>query len=115
MLTGEAKIAALREAEVWVLPSYAENFGVAVVEAMAVGLPVVISDRVDIHAEVTAAEAGLVVPCAVEPLARALLRLLTDPCERARLGRRAREVALTRFSWHAVAEEVLSMYREVVP
>jgi glycosyltransferase involved in cell wall biosynthesis len=114
MLTGEAKMAALCDADIWVLPSYAENFGVAVVEAMAAGLPVVISDRVDIHAEITAAEAGLVVPCAVEPLARALLRLLTDPGERARLGRRAREVALTCFSWDAVAEEVLSMYRHVM-
>jgi len=114
LLAGEEKLAALRDADVWTLPSYAENFGVAVVEAMAAGLPVVISDRVDIHPEVTASATGLVVPCAVEPLAKALQRLLKDPDERVRLGRRAREMALTRFSWDAVAADVRAMYQDVL-
>jgi glycosyltransferase involved in cell wall biosynthesis len=114
LLAGEGKLAALRDADVWTLPSYAENFGVAVVEAMAAGLPVVISDRVDIHPEVTAAEAGVVVPCAVEPLAEALQRLLENPGERARLGAQARRVALARYSWDAVATEVVSMYEAAV-
>jgi len=113
-LAGEEKLAALRDADAWALPSYAENFGVAVVEAMAAGLPVVISDQVDIHPQVAAAEAGVVVPCAMEPLARALRRLLEEPHERQRLGLRARELALTRFSWDAVAADVQAMYQDAL-
>src|SRR6185436_15853567 len=54
-LSGKEKLAALADADVFVLPSYSENFGVAVVEAMAARLPVVISDQVGIHREVAAA------------------------------------------------------------
>ena len=59
MLTGEAKWAALRAAEVFALPSHQENFGIAVVEALAVGVPVLISDKVNIWREIVADDAGL--------------------------------------------------------
>ncbi len=58
MLLGEEKLAALRDARMFVLSSYSENFGLAVIEAMACGLPVVISDRVNIWREVAAAGPG---------------------------------------------------------
>ena len=67
MLLGEEKLAVLRDAQMFVLSSYSENFGIAVIEAMACGLPVVISDQVNIWREVDAAGAGLVVPCAAAP------------------------------------------------
>jgi glycosyltransferase involved in cell wall biosynthesis len=60
-LTGEVKQAAFADAVIYVLPSYSENFGIAVVEAMAAGVPVIVSDRVGIHADIAAAAAGLVV------------------------------------------------------
>ncbi len=63
MLLGEDKLAVLRDAQIFALSSYSENFGIAVIEAMACGLPVVISDKVNIWREVDAAGAGLVVPC----------------------------------------------------
>ncbi|QYM80338.1 glycosyltransferase [Horticoccus luteus] len=59
MISGDVKWGALRQAEAFVLPSHQENFGLAVVEALAVGTPVLISRQVNIWAEITADGAGL--------------------------------------------------------
>jgi glycosyltransferase involved in cell wall biosynthesis len=58
MLAGDTKWSAFRAADVFILPSHQENFGVAVAEALACGLPALISDKVNIWREVTAADAG---------------------------------------------------------
>lgn len=62
MLSGDLKWGALRASEVFCLPSYQENFGIAVSEALACGIPVIISESVNISQEVLAAHAGLVHP-----------------------------------------------------
>ena len=59
MLSGDAKWSALRAAEVFALPSHQENFGIAVVEALAMGVPVLISDKVNIWREIVADDAGM--------------------------------------------------------
>jgi glycosyltransferase involved in cell wall biosynthesis len=58
MLEGDRKWGALRSAEVFVLPSHQENFGIAVVEALAVGTPVLISRKVNIWEEIESEGAG---------------------------------------------------------
>jgi glycosyltransferase involved in cell wall biosynthesis len=60
MLGGAAKWGALRAAEVFVLPSHQENFGIAVAEALAAGLPVLISNQVNIWREIEGDKAGCV-------------------------------------------------------
>jgi glycosyltransferase involved in cell wall biosynthesis len=60
MLEGAEKWGALKAAEVFILPSHQENFGIAVAEALAVGTPVLISNKVNIWREVSEFEAGLV-------------------------------------------------------
>ena len=60
MLTGDEKWGAFHSADAFVLPSHQENFGIAVAEALACGLPVLISNRVNIWREVRLHEAGLV-------------------------------------------------------
>ena len=69
---GQDKMDLLRDADVFVLPSYDENFGLAVIEAMAVGAPVVISNNVGIHHKVTQYGAGLVTSCESDEIAHAL-------------------------------------------
>ena len=58
MLEGAEKWGAFRCADVFALPSHQENFGIAVVEALACGLPVLVSTAVDIHGAITSASAG---------------------------------------------------------
>ncbi|HMH50417.1 MAG TPA: glycosyltransferase [Candidatus Acidoferrum sp.] len=114
LLDDHEKRAALADADLFVLPSYSENFGLAVVEAMASRLPVVVSDQVGIHHEVVEGSAGLVIPCEVPALATALATLIANPPLRRRLGEGAGRLAETRFSAEAMAHAVLGLYREIV-
>ena len=113
-LTGEEKWAALAAADGFVLPSYSENFAVAVGEAMAVGLPVVISDQVGICREVAAAAAGIVIACDIEKLAQALVALAQNLDERRRMGAHGRELVRARFSAEVVTTQVARLYEEVL-
>jgi glycosyltransferase involved in cell wall biosynthesis len=113
-LAGDDKDAALADADVFVLPSRSENFGIAVAEAMAAGLPVIVSDRVGIHEEILAASAGLVVHCDAGDIARAMTRLLTDPPLRATLGAAARSLALRNYSSGAVTTRLIGAYDSVL-
>lgn len=114
MLLGSRKLMALRHADVFVLPSYTENFGIAVVEAMACGLPVVISNRVNIWRDVAAAQAGIVVDCDADELSRALAAVLADPTGGKAMGERARRLVRERFTWGAAADRMLEVYREIL-
>ena len=60
MLAGDLKWGAFRAAEAFILPSHQENFGIAVVEALACKLPVLITDRINIHATISRYSAGIV-------------------------------------------------------
>ncbi len=76
MLSGDLKWGTLRQAEVFVLPSHQENFGIAVVEAMACGTPVLIAKPVNIWREIEASGAGLVDDDSVEGCSRLLEKWL---------------------------------------
>ncbi len=98
MLTGDLKWGALHAAEAFVLPSHQENFGIAVVEALACGKPVLISNKVNIWREVEADKAGLVTDDTLEGTAKLLddwRELLPD--QRDDMGRRARASFANRY------------------
>jgi len=111
-LRGEAKNAALADADVFVLPSYSENFGVAVVEAMGAGIPVIVSNQVGIHREVSGAEAGLVVQCLPEQLEAALTRMIADRQTRMKMGQNARELAF-QFAPGIVTDQLIETYASI--
>jgi glycosyltransferase involved in cell wall biosynthesis len=111
-LAGEEKWAAFRDADIFVLPSYSENFGVAAVEAMACGLPVVVSDQVAIHWEISDARAGLVVPCETVELTQALAAMLADNRLRMEMGANGYRLARIKFSSETVWKRLADLYRE---
>ena len=76
MVSGDLKWGAIRQAEVFILPSHQENFGIAVVEAMACGVPVLITRPVNIWREIESSGAGLVDEDTVEGCSRLLERWL---------------------------------------
>ena len=113
-LGGDDKLSALAAASMFVLPSYSENFGIALVEAMAAGLPCVMSDQVGIATDTKEYDAGLVVPCEAGALASAMHRLLDDPELRGRLGVNARRLVEDRFSVEAMSNSLVELYDRVL-
>jgi glycosyltransferase involved in cell wall biosynthesis len=110
-LYGEDRLGALASADVWALPSYTENFGIAVVEALAAGCAVVVSPAVNLAQDIHAAEAGLVADVSPHRFGGALLEVLTNDSGRARLQANARSFA-RRYDWRVVAPQLVEMYRE---
>jgi glycosyltransferase involved in cell wall biosynthesis len=96
-------------------PSRREGFGVACLEAMAHGRPVVATSVGGLRDLVVDGETGLLVPPGdVSALQRALERLLGDVGLRRALGAAARERARVRFSWDAIAEATVAAYKMAV-
>jgi glycosyltransferase involved in cell wall biosynthesis len=110
----ELKLAAYVDCDVYVLPSYGENFGATVAEALACRRPVVITDRVNLCEEIAAAEAGVVVECSADAVAAGLNRLLADPKLAERLAENGRLLVRRKFTWDAALEALLPVYRGVV-
>jgi glycosyltransferase involved in cell wall biosynthesis len=112
-LYGEERLAALASADVWALSSHAENFGIAVVEAMAAGCAVVATPGVNVSPEIAAAGAGVIAAAEPEPFGAELARLLADDRERERLCGRARDFARG-YDWSTVGPRLLEMYRAAI-
>jgi glycosyltransferase involved in cell wall biosynthesis len=114
MLLGPEKLAVLRDASLFVLPSYSENFGLAVVEAMAAGRPVIISDQVNIWREVQAAGAGKVVPCDAPRLTEEILHLLDEPEMACQMGQKGQTLVREEFQWHNIAMRLQESYAMII-
>ena len=111
MLRGADKAAAFAGADFFVLPSYSENFAIAAAEAMAYGLPVIVSDQVNIHPDITASGAGMVVDCSVASLTRAINDMAQ--ADRPAMGRRARILVEEKYSWPAVGRALEHLYATI--
>jgi glycosyltransferase involved in cell wall biosynthesis len=110
-LDEDAKWQALADADVVLLPSYSESFGLAAVEALACGTPVIVSDQVVIHEEILQAQAGRVVPCQIDPLAGAMLELARDAEMRRTMGQHGKLLVEDRFNRRKTAAALLELYR----
>jgi glycosyltransferase involved in cell wall biosynthesis len=107
---GAAKERLLATAAMLVLPSISENFGNAVLEAMAHATAVIVTPGVGLAPEVEEAGAGIVIDGAPSSLAEAIERLLADEALRVAMGKRGRTLVENRFGWDRVAAEMETLY-----
>lgn len=111
---GSRKRWLLSQASVFVLPSASENFGVAVVEAMSSGLPVVVTSGCGLADFVSQHAAGIVTDGTVDSLRAALARLLADEDGRAAMSKAGRAAAQRELSLDAFGARLESLYRSIL-
>jgi glycosyltransferase involved in cell wall biosynthesis len=112
-LNGEKKNAALRQASLLALPSHHENFGLCVMEALACGVPVLISPHVNLAPDIQAAGAGWITAVEDEAIKKALAEALDSRTERMKRGLAGYELS-KKFTWSAVAGALLSLYSQIL-
>ncbi len=107
---GEQKQALFCNADLFILPSHSENFGMVIAEALAYGVPV-ITTRGTPWEDLIKHRCGWWEEIGVDPLARALRQATTLPAEtRDEMGKRGRELVAQKYSWSRVAKEMQSVY-----
>lgn len=113
-VTGVDKNLLIQGSDLFVLPSFSENFGIAVAEAMAAGLPVIVTPGVQIAPDIAQANAGLVIPGEVDALVVAIQELLTSPSRRMEFGENGKRLVNQRYSWNAIAGNLDSVYTAIL-
>lgn len=114
MLQGDLKWGAFYVSELFVLPSHQENFGIAVAEALGCGLPVAISNKVNIWREVIGDGAGLVGNDDVDGTEGCLRRWIgASEDERLHMARTAKESFVNRFTVKQMAYSLVDTIKEV--
>ncbi len=105
----------LAKARIFSLPSSMEGFGVAYLEAMAAGLPVIGCRGEGIADVVYSGETGLLIePNSLDSLVKALDQLLGDPDGVREMGLRARKLALGNYSWQTNASKMINLFEETI-
>lgn len=113
MLSGDLKWGAFHSAEAFILPSHQENFGIAVAEALACSVPVLISDQVQIWREIEQDGAGMVEPDDLGGTVRLLRRWLElSPTQRGAMAERARRCFARRFETTLAADKLTRIFRQ---
>ena len=96
------------------LPSYSENFGNVVLEAMAAGCPVIVTPEVGMASVVRDAGCGVVAPGNAENFGLEMNRLLNDHGRRQNMGKAGRRVAKEKYSWNVIGQQMLKVYIDIV-
>lgn len=109
-LYGAKKIAVLRNARCFCLPSRQEGFSVAITEALACGVPVVITDACHFP-EVAAANAGVVCQLSAQAVAHGLATVLENPERASQMGQAGLKLVADNYTWPRIATQTIGAYR----
>jgi glycosyltransferase involved in cell wall biosynthesis len=114
-LGGEMKLSALASAQVFCLPSHSENFGMALLEGMAAGLPCVATDQVALAVSAARERAVSLIPCRMDAIAPAILKLLLNHDDANRLAQAARHYVWAHHGMAATGVRLKELYQTLIP
>jgi glycosyltransferase involved in cell wall biosynthesis len=113
-LEGSGALAAVAGSDIFCLPSHQEGFSIAIIEALAAGLPVLITDQCHMQ-ELDPHRVGFAVPATIDGLEHGLRQILSlDADEIAAMSARAEMLVETHYTWDRVAERLSSAYRDAL-
>ena len=113
-LSGESKYEFLSSADLYIQPSYTENFGVTIAEAMSCGLPVIAS-RGTPWSGLESHKCGWWIDVGIQPLANALENAMTlGESDLKSMGKRSREWMIREFDWNAIGERMKRSYEWIL-
>lgn len=111
---GEAKTSLYRSADLFILPTFTENFGIVVAEALACGVPVITTKGAPWEGLITH-RCGWWIDIGAEPLAAAIREAITlSDDERQKMGKLGRVFVEKNFGWTQIAEQMLSVYQRIL-
>jgi glycosyltransferase involved in cell wall biosynthesis len=113
-LSGDLKRSAFADADLFALPSVSENFGIALLEAMASGLACLSSPEVALAKEAADPQAICIIPRSAEKWAEAIQKLLNNPEARSQLAHKGQHLAVTAYSGQTMAQQLHVLYQESI-
>lgn len=112
-VTGEQKDLLIQGANLFALTSHLESFGLAVLEALAVGTPALVTTGVGLASVMLDNDLGYVADLNIDAIAQALDRHLSDPDRSKVMGEHARHFAIANYDWGKIAIDLIRVYQEI--
>lgn len=109
----EMKDLLLQGSDIFTLTSYSENFGIAVLEALSAGVPVVITPGVALSSVVEQHQLGHIVQLDTPAIASGIQNLLSNPQETKKIGDRARRLILEKYTWEHITSRLIEIYTSI--
>jgi len=111
---GEEKQLLLQGVDIFILPSHSENFGIAVLEAMASGTPVIVSSAVALAKEVQQHKLGYVCELNENSINKKLELALKDQTLTKKMGLNAASFTKNNYAWNSLAKRISELYKEII-
>jgi glycosyltransferase involved in cell wall biosynthesis len=113
-VTGDRKQLFLQGSDLFALTSYSENFGIAVLEAMAAGLPSIITPGVALAKTVEQHQLGIVTDLDIDRIAAAIANFFEHPEQFRKMGDLARQLVTEQYSWDTIAAKLVEIYANIL-
>lgn len=113
LISGQVKLAALQDADAFVLPSRFEGLSIALLEALYMGLPMLVTDKVGLCEEIRDTGAGIIVPVLSSEIHDGLLKLI-DKDARMSMKGKGTELILEKYTWDTIAHNLVGQIQELI-
>lgn len=113
LISGQVKLAALQDADAFVLPSRFEGLSIALLEALYTGLPMLVTDQVGLCEEIRATGAGIVVPVLSSEIYNGLLKLM-DKNTRMSMQGKGTELILKKYTWDKIGHTLVEQIKALI-